>query len=172
MALSNSLLILKILTNRFIEKFVTLHCEPMRFTSGYDDVSTGLYKFGIRYYDAATGRWTQRDPVGGSLAEMVKVNPYVYAGDNPVNMVDPTGRDCQAAVTDALSAIVGTIFTVQQLGDFVIPAILAASFLPPAAATLLAGLVAWVLLFAAASEILHLIDGALPQCGISFSFGY
>jgi RHS repeat-associated protein len=61
-------------------------------------VSTGLYKFGIRYYDATTGRWTQRDPVGGSLLEMVKVNPYVYAGDNPVNLVDPSGR---AGVTNA-----------------------------------------------------------------------
>ena len=40
-----------------------------RFASGYYDVSTGLYKFGIRYYDPAIGRWTQRDPVGGSLQE-------------------------------------------------------------------------------------------------------
>jgi RHS repeat-associated protein len=48
-----------------------------RYAGGYYDVSTGLYKFGIRYYDAATERWTQRDPVGGSLLETVKVNPYV-----------------------------------------------------------------------------------------------
>jgi hypothetical protein len=104
--------------------------------------------------------------------ETVKVNPYVYAGDDPVNLVDPTGRDCESAVTNALVGIVGTVFTVQQLGDFVIPAILAASFLPPAAATLLAGLAAWVLLFAAGTVILSLIDVALPQCGINFSFGY
>jgi hypothetical protein len=25
--------------------------------------------------------------------ETVKVNPYVYAGDDPVNMVDPSGAD-------------------------------------------------------------------------------
>jgi hypothetical protein len=131
-----------------------------------------LYKFGIRYYDPTTGRWTQRDPVGGSLQELVKANPYVYAGNNPVNNVDPTGRDCQSAVIDALSGITGVVFTVQQLGDIVIPAILAASFLPPAAASLLAGIVTWALLYGAASEILHLIDGALPQCGISYSFGY
>jgi RHS repeat-associated protein len=52
----------------------------VRFTSGYYDVSTGLYKFGIRYYDAVTGRWTQRDPVGDSLQETTKANPYVYVG--------------------------------------------------------------------------------------------
>jgi hypothetical protein len=50
-----------------------------------------LYKFGIRYYDAATGRWTQRDPVGGSLTETVKGNPYVYAGDDPINETDLSG---------------------------------------------------------------------------------
>ncbi len=55
-----------------------------------------MYKFGIRYYDATTGRWTQRDPVGGSLAETTKANPYVYANDDPVNMTDPTGKDALA----------------------------------------------------------------------------
>jgi RHS repeat-associated protein len=69
-----------------------LRTNAWRYASGYYDVSTGLYKFGIRYYDAATGRWTQRDPVGGSLTEMTKVNPYVYANDDPVNMVDLSGR--------------------------------------------------------------------------------
>ncbi len=70
-----------------------LRTNTWRYASGYYDVSTGLYKFGIRYYDATTGRWTQRDPVGGSLQETVKVNPYVYAGDDPVNNVDPSGKD-------------------------------------------------------------------------------
>ncbi len=56
-------------------------------------MSTGLYKFGIRYYDATTGRWTQRDPVGGSLKETTKTNTYVYANNDPVNMADPSGAD-------------------------------------------------------------------------------
>lgn len=65
-----------------------LQQNAWRYASGYDDVSTGLYKFGIRYYDATTGRWTQRDPVGGSLQETTKANPYVYADDDPVNETD------------------------------------------------------------------------------------
>ncbi len=52
-----------------------LRTNTWRYASGYYDVSTGLYKFGIRYYDATTGRWTQRDPVGGSLQETTKVKP-------------------------------------------------------------------------------------------------
>jgi RHS repeat-associated protein len=83
-----------------------LRTNAWRYPSGYYDVSTGLYKFGIRYYDATTGRWTQRDPVGGSLAETTKVNPYVYAGDDPVMQTDPSGRgtwgDCIWAGVDTI----------------------------------------------------------------------
>jgi RHS repeat-associated protein len=85
-----------------------LRTNAWRYASGYYDVSTGLYKFGIRYYDAAIGRWTQRDSVGGSLTETVKVNPYVYAGDDPVNLVDPSGRDavnCGFAIFFAALAV-------------------------------------------------------------------
>jgi RHS repeat-associated protein len=66
--------------------------NPWKFASGFLDSSTGLYKYGIRYYDPTIGRWTQRTPVGGSLQEMTKPNPYVYAGDDPVNAVDPSGK--------------------------------------------------------------------------------
>jgi RHS repeat-associated protein len=86
----------------------------VRYASSYYDVSTRLYKFGIRYYDAATGRWTQRDPVGGSLTETVKGNPYVYAGDDPVNMVDPSGR---GGITNvALFDCIGSLIVAAAVG--------------------------------------------------------
>jgi hypothetical protein len=53
-----------------------------------------LYKFGTRYYDPTLGRWTQQDPVAGSLRDLNSANRYTYAGDDPVNAVDPSGRDC------------------------------------------------------------------------------
>ena len=59
---------------------------------GYADKTTGLIKFGIRFYDAHTGRWTHATPIGGSLQEAIKANPYVYAGDDPIDNVDPTGE--------------------------------------------------------------------------------
>jgi len=44
----------------------------------------------MRYYDRF-GRWTQQNPVPSA-------NPYVYADDDPVNGVDPSGRiTCGAA---------------------------------------------------------------------------
>src|ERR1019366_24586 len=94
-----------------------LRTNAWRYASGYYDVSTGLYKFGIRYYDATTGRWTQRDPVGGSLTEMVKVNPYMYANDDPVNLVDPSGRFSLTigCVSLIIREIVGLIVVIQSI---------------------------------------------------------
>jgi RHS repeat-associated protein len=66
--------------------------NPWQFAGGYLD-STGLYKFGTRYYDPNLGRWTQQDPIGGTVASPSTVDRYTYAGDNPVNRSDPTGAD-------------------------------------------------------------------------------
>jgi len=47
----------------------------------------GLYFMKRRYYDAVTGRFIQKDPIGiiGGL------NVYNYAGNNPVTYMDPEG---------------------------------------------------------------------------------
>ncbi len=79
--------------------------NPWRFVSGYYESSPtggyaasgldrplGLYKFGTRYYDPRVGRWTQPDPVQGTITARGTLNPYIYALDNPVNVVDPDGR--------------------------------------------------------------------------------
>ncbi len=34
----------------------------------------------------------QQDPVGGSLGDLNSANRYVYANDDPVNEVDPSGK--------------------------------------------------------------------------------
>ncbi len=53
------------------------------------DYTTGLYNFRARWYDAETGRWLFKDPIGinGGL------NQYVFCGNNPVMFVDPEGLD-------------------------------------------------------------------------------
>ncbi len=90
--------------------------NPWKFAGGFLDSSTGLYKYGIRYYDPTIGRWTQRTPVGGSLAETTKPNPYVYADDDPVNEVDPSGKagitnsqivDCIGSLAKATGTAIG-----------------------------------------------------------------
>ncbi|GCE13356.1 RHS repeat-associated core domain-containing protein [Tengunoibacter tsumagoiensis] len=97
--------------------------NPWKYAGGYYDSSTGLTKFGIRYYDPTVGHWTQRTPVGGSLQETLKGNPYGYADDNPVNEVDPSGRDCSEAIVTSLLGIVGTVSTLVWLDSSVIDGI-------------------------------------------------
>ena len=92
--------------------------NPWMYAGGYYDSGTGLYKFGIRYYDPTTGRWTQRDPVGGSLQETTKANPYVYAANDPVNEVDPSGRDCFYDALGAAITSAGVIRGIQSLLSF------------------------------------------------------
>ena len=70
--------------------------NPWKYASGYQD-PTGLTKFGARYYDPGTGRWTQPDPLGGTISNPGEVNRYPYVGSCPSNYTDPTGKSVFSA---------------------------------------------------------------------------
>jgi len=55
----------------------------------YTDNETGLVLMGHRYYDAGTGRFLTRDPLGYGGG----INLYGFTGNNPVNESDPFGLD-------------------------------------------------------------------------------
>lgn len=54
--------------------------KPLR-----DELSMNMLDFGARQYDAVLGRWIVQDPMRQYS------NPYVAMGNNPSNMVDPSG---------------------------------------------------------------------------------
>ncbi len=62
--------------------------QPFGFAGGLYDQDTGLIRFGARDYDPETGRWTEKDPIKFDGA----TNLYIYGANDPVNLVDPTGR--------------------------------------------------------------------------------
>jgi len=64
--------------------------NPWGYAAGYTD-STGLIKFGARYYDPAIARWTQLEPLASAQLAVSCSSPFAYAGDNPVNSSDPSG---------------------------------------------------------------------------------
>jgi RHS repeat-associated protein len=62
--------------------------QPFGFAGGLYDRHTKLLRFGARDYDPETGRWTAKDPI---LFDGGDTNLYAYAGNDPVNRVDPPG---------------------------------------------------------------------------------
>lgn len=78
--------------------------NPWQYAGGYVD-STGLIKFGARYYDPGLGRWTQRDPIAGNIANPSSQNRYPYIGCNPVNASDPSGTSPCGAVSLFLGGV-------------------------------------------------------------------
>jgi RHS repeat-associated protein len=57
------------------------------------DADLGLYCLRARYYNAGTGRFLSRDPENGKHWDPKTLHRYLYAGGDPINAKDPTGRD-------------------------------------------------------------------------------
>jgi len=57
------------------------------------DGDLGLYYLRARYYNPATGRFMSRDPEDHAPTAPNQLHKYLYAGGDPVNAFDPTGRD-------------------------------------------------------------------------------
>ena len=82
------------------------------------DPDLGLYYLRARYYNPATGRFLSRDPVDGYSREPKSLHKYLYAGGDPMNFMDPSGRDevetgltfalLETTAIPALTELVGT----------------------------------------------------------------
>jgi RHS repeat-associated protein len=73
--------------------------QPFGFAGGLYDRDTKLVRFGARDYDAATGRWTAKDPIG---FDGMDTNLYAYTHGDPVNFLDPTGQNFLEWLIDKL----------------------------------------------------------------------
>lgn len=67
---------------------------PSTWPRAFEGRATGKY-FGARYYSAAQGRFTTPDEpfVGQYEDDPQSWNLYSYTGNNPLNRIDPDGRD-------------------------------------------------------------------------------
>lgn len=61
-----------------------------RLPGQYYDELTGLHYNLNRYYNPEFGRYMEPDPIGLEGGS----NPYVYAENNPISNIDPSGLDC------------------------------------------------------------------------------
>ncbi len=106
---------------RFKETTGSTINNPYTFTGREYDSETGLYFYRARYYDAKIGRFVSEDPLNLASIQLplnaspsasiilslqdllilpAKFHLYVYAGNNPVNLIDPTGEvECSYTIT-------------------------------------------------------------------------
>jgi len=61
------------------------------FAGEQTDAAAGLTFLRARYYDPATGRFLTRDPYPAYASVPSTLHRYAYVGNNPVNLVDPSG---------------------------------------------------------------------------------
>ena len=81
---------------------------PFGIAGGLYDTDTKLTRFGYRDYDAYTGKWTAKDPIGFNGGD---TNLYGYVLGDPVNFVDPSGLLVPLVIVPYIPLIIKT-FTV------------------------------------------------------------
>ena len=66
--------------------------NSLRYTGEQWDSDVGLLYLRARWYDPSVGRFTTRDPFPGFVEFPQTQHPYVYAGNNPINLTDHSGK--------------------------------------------------------------------------------
>ena len=94
----------------FGTSYPTLASNRQKF-SGKEDQTTvagstlPYFDFGARMYDSKLVRWNTYDPMA---EKYYGINPYVYCNGDPVNTIDPDGRNpfAYALIKGAIGAAV------------------------------------------------------------------
>jgi RHS repeat-associated protein len=75
------------------------------------DSTLDQYYLRARYYNPASGRFTQQDSWMGNNSDPITLHKYLYANVDPVNNVDPSGNFSLGSMMTAIN-VVGTLSTV------------------------------------------------------------
>ena len=74
----------------YIENVYTNGSTLVNYSYLADGTKLSTLDYGARHYSATSAHWLSMDP----LAEKYySVSPYAFCNSNPVNFVDPDGRD-------------------------------------------------------------------------------
>lgn len=74
----------------FVDEHTNSDVQPYLYNAKELDAETGLYYYGARYYDPMVSLWASVDPMAEKYAGW---SPYNYVMNNPINAIDPDGRD-------------------------------------------------------------------------------
>ncbi len=92
-----------------LEQRTGVYNNPYKFNAKELDKETGLYYYGARYYNPRASIWYGVDPLAvynpametqfygdgqhnGGVYFWGNLNPYIYTYQNPINLIDPNGK--------------------------------------------------------------------------------
>ncbi len=81
-----------------------------RYSGEQWDQDLGAYYLRARYYSPQTGRFWTMDTFEGNSEDPLRLHKYLYAANNPVNNIDPSGHD--------LIGLMANFYVKAQLGAF------------------------------------------------------
>jgi RHS repeat-associated protein len=87
--------------------------NPFLFNAQQFDQASGDYYLRARYYDQSNGRFISQDPFAGSNDDPVSLHRYLYANNDPVDRVDPSGKEPDLVSLSAVAGGIGTIVAVE-----------------------------------------------------------
>ena len=73
-----------------VDEYSSSEDLPYKFNGKQFDEETGLYYYGARYMNPITSLWYGVDPLAEKFPN---IGAYVYCHGNPINMIDPDGKD-------------------------------------------------------------------------------
>ena len=99
---------------------VDFNQAPIKTTFSYTgrefESELSMYYYRARYYDPSTGRFLQRDPDPGKLANpRTFLNKYIYGANNPVMYSDPSGASFGDDFSRFVSGVVGVFFNILMI---------------------------------------------------------
>ncbi|WP_042316071.1 RHS repeat-associated core domain-containing protein [Desulfofarcimen acetoxidans] len=81
------------------------YANTIRYAGEFYDSETGLYYLRARYYESYTGRFMSEDSYTGQIDSPLSLNLYTYCENDPINMIDPSGR---GKVWNRFGEVIGT----------------------------------------------------------------
>ena len=69
-----------------------LSATELLYTGEQFDPGLQMEYLRARYYDQNTGRFNRIDPFAGNNTDPQSLHKYAYAGDDPINYIDPSGN--------------------------------------------------------------------------------